>query len=693
MTKSGKEEKAYRVAAPGKSRTPPNRLNGATRRDMSRIRCYKCQKFGHFQSTCPEGGASGNVEDKELVALQRELEKEKIKAQLVLLKNKADSQYLTVDSGCTKTMVPTSKMLENVVPTPKRVIHTADANHTLQSNESGTLTIRTSDKPIVIPNVLVVPDLEDPLLSVKDVVKSGHTVLFDPIGGHIRDENDHEVVFIPEENGVYNLSLGIPNMTNHVKESARITKLDDSYSTWHERLGHLGGANMIRLASMATGIPLFEVNKPETICHGCQTGKQTRNTFKHDSEKERVAYLPGEMVHLDLRGPFRVPAIGTYNRYSMQMIDGASEYTREFQLRYKSDAFSRFKLYVSTTERISGNKLKVVKCDGAKEFVEGIFRTYCNEKGITYQISQPYQHESNGKIERTNRTIMDKALAMIHGNDLPTNLWGEASLTANYLKNRSPSAIDPTRTPYELMFGAKPDLKHLRIFGCNAYIQIPLERRLSSPTYQDAGKPAPRSTLVRFLGYSIESTGWRFWDDKSGCIVESRNAVFDESQYGGLDKATLDDINIYRDHSLWLEQKLKDDSVTSKGEQSIKRAPIHKDNNIYNTLLEQDDIDDGTADLSDPRNSGETEQREQDSTPDLLVFSDISDNESSTEASSISNENSNNESLNHVEGDEVPAPNISQNEVFIEREVDVRPRFVYESSSRPDSKDITAGPA
>ena len=52
---------------------------------------------------------------------------------------------------------------------------------------------------------------------------------------------------------------------------------------------------------------------------------------------------------------------------------------------------------------------------------------------------------------------------------LPKKYWGEAVRTAVYLKNRCPTKRLKGMTPYEAWIGVKPKVKHLRVFGCDAY--------------------------------------------------------------------------------------------------------------------------------------------------------------------------------------------------------------------------------
>ena len=47
------------------------------------------------------------------------------------------------------------------------------------------------------------------------------------------------------------------------------------------------------------------------------------------------------------------------------------------------------------------------------------------------------------------------------------NVWAEVVATATYLRNRMVSAaLNIGETPYLLWYCEKPNLKHVRVFGC-----------------------------------------------------------------------------------------------------------------------------------------------------------------------------------------------------------------------------------
>jgi hypothetical protein len=69
---------------------------------------------------------------------------------------------------------------------------------------------------------------------------------------------------------------------------------------------------------------------------------------------------------------------------------------------------------------------------------------------------------------------------MLYHSNFTTAYLGEAVLTATYLQNRLPTKAILNNTPYELWTGHKPNLSHLRTFGCTAYVLVPKAKRTKS---------------------------------------------------------------------------------------------------------------------------------------------------------------------------------------------------------------------
>ena len=85
-----------------------------------------------------------------------------------------------------------------------------------------------------------------------------------------------------------------------------------------------------------------------------------------------------------------------------------------------------------------------------------------------------YSPQQNGVSEQLNRTLLEAARLMLSHADLSNAYWAEAVATATYLRNRMvTSALKSGQTPYQLWYGKKPSLRHVRVFGCTVYTHIP----------------------------------------------------------------------------------------------------------------------------------------------------------------------------------------------------------------------------
>ena len=108
------------------------------------------------------------------------------------------------------------------------------------------------------------------------------------------------------------------------------------------------------------------------------------------------------------------------------------------------------------------------------------------------------------------------------------DFWAEAIA---YLKNRSPTKALKSLTPYEAWTKRKPDLRHLRIFGCKALVRIPaaFRKKLDS-----------KSKECIFVGYSDNAKGYRLVDHVTKKLQLARDVVFFETQFMSSDNASLE---------------------------------------------------------------------------------------------------------------------------------------------------------
>lgn len=58
---------------------------------------------------------------------------------------------------------------------------------------------------------------------------------------------------------------------------------------------------------------------------------------------------------------------------------------------------------------------------------------FCDDEGITHQLTVGYTPQQNGVSERKNKTIMEMARCMLFEKKMPKRFWAEAVNTVVYL--------------------------------------------------------------------------------------------------------------------------------------------------------------------------------------------------------------------------------------------------------------------
>ena len=105
--------------------------------------------------------------------------------------------------------------------------------------------------------------------------------------------------------------------------------------------------------------------------------------------------------------------------------------------------------------------------------------------------------------------------------DVPSWLWGEATRHTTYLINRIATRSLAGGKPYEVLRNKKPNLRHLRVFGCICHARTEAAGRK---------KLDDRSRTLVHLGTEPESKAYRLLDPTRKKIVVSRDVVFEEDK-------------------------------------------------------------------------------------------------------------------------------------------------------------------
>lgn len=262
------------------------------------------------------------------------------------------------------------------------------------------------------------------------------------------------------------------NMTPIIggKSGANAFATSDSNSTakshiWHLRLGHIGhaGLDLMVKNKLRNGINIAAASKWEQ-CDGCAIGKQTRASFQEPTSARANGLL--DVVHSDLCGPMQTSTFGG-KRYFATFIDDKSRYCAVVLLPQKSEVVDKFVQFAKWDETQTGRRIKVLRCDNGGEYMSAKMAKICADRGIVQQFTPSYTPQLNGVVERMNLTLVECARCMLEHAKMSKQYWGEAVVTAAFLRNRCPSRANiGNKSPFEVWSGKTPLLANLKVFDC-----------------------------------------------------------------------------------------------------------------------------------------------------------------------------------------------------------------------------------
>ena len=156
--------------------------------------------------------------------------------------------------------------------------------------------------------------------------------------------------------------------------------------------------------------------------------------------------------------------------YIFVLVNDYSRYTWTIFSAAKDDAFEVFCSLMRKIQRKYGKQLKAIRSNHGTEFENSKFAQYCDYHGVDHNFSAPRTPQQNGVVERKNRTLQEMTRTMMITSKIANQFWAEAINTACYTINRCMTRPLLEKTPYELLKGRKPNISHLRVFGCKCFI-------------------------------------------------------------------------------------------------------------------------------------------------------------------------------------------------------------------------------
>ena len=285
---------------------------------------------------------------------------------------------------------------------------------------------------IKLEGVLFVPSLKVNILSLGKYRQQRLSIF---------DKEGKQFERIHMTNGsMYLLKLGVSEFCQISREEELEVWL------WHYHFCHQNfrAIDDMRKGDMVRGLP--NICFSDRLCRNCVAGKHSLRAFPSVSSYRATKRL--ELIHVDICAPIQPSTIGR-RRYYFLLVDDFTRLMWVFFLKEKSEEYHHFKIFKNLAESKCGEKLKCFRTDRGGEVNSEEFGNFCDVNGIKRELTAPYSPQSNGVVERKNRTIMSCVRSMLKDKRLPLELWAEAINTCVYVLNRSFTKSLLDSTPYE----------------------------------------------------------------------------------------------------------------------------------------------------------------------------------------------------------------------------------------------------
>nr|GEV20934.1 retrotransposon protein, putative, Ty1-copia subclass [Tanacetum cinerariifolium] len=192
--------------------------------------------------------------------------------------------------------------------------------------------------------------------------------------GKVKVINGSRVILsgIRRDNCVYSLD-------GHAMErelNASVEEKDNLVQVWHKRLGHISeaGLHVLEKQGLFGKKSLGKLN----FCENCVLGKSHRVSFGVGRHTTQGVI---DYVHSDLWGPSQVESLGG-KRYFLSIVDDYSRRVWVYILRFKHEAFGKFKEWKQLVENLTGRTVKKLRMDNGLEFCNREFEQLSIESGI-----------------------------------------------------------------------------------------------------------------------------------------------------------------------------------------------------------------------------------------------------------------------------------------------------------------------
>ncbi|CAI7798500.1 unnamed protein product [Closterium sp. NIES-53] len=372
--------------------------------------------------------------------------------------------YWVLDTSAAWTMTSCKEVLDDVRAAPINDVCSA-SGHALKVAGARRAAFKGADgKPVVLHNILLVPDLKANLISLRKLAKAGVSTSTDGARMYKGQLGNRVLWDLHESKDVYRSMWQVLALAWHgggqavegsasqgecnavggvgVKLSARSGETD--WATTHRRLGHVAMPLLKQLEKDggAKGATSLWIWFTWTWWGHCRC-KGTRGS--------RLIWA-----------------------YLLKQKDHAASTIREDWLPF--------------VEKQAECVVKRIMTDPGGEFLGAEMTAWLKKQGIQRELTTANTPHSNGLAEQANWTILETARALLIDLGVGNSMWPHAVWHATVARNRVLTKVgNESWVPLERWLGRKPPVDMLRVFGCMVVTHVPKKYRRADVAEQQLG--------------------------------------------------------------------------------------------------------------------------------------------------------------------------------------------------------------
>ena len=262
--------------------------------------CHNCGKKGHMSYNCPSGGKGKETSESFVV--------EGIIGEANTV---SKSTRWIVDSGSTHHICNEEGAFSDFGSKVGTSAVLVGDNSRLEVQKEGKvgMTFKVGKEKVsgTVEGVLLVPNMGKNLFSVTKTMQQGKSVIFDCTDMTCKIMKGNKQV------GRAKLQEGlwILDCDTTTEGKVMVSQKGESLELWHQRMGHLGEDNLLKLQKkqMVNGLETPLEGKVKGCCQGCNQGKQHREPFP---ETEHIVREKLELIVSDIKGPINPKSHGGF---------------------------------------------------------------------------------------------------------------------------------------------------------------------------------------------------------------------------------------------------------------------------------------------------------------------------------------------------------------------------------------------